>query len=594
LPAHTSSFYSVSLPADVIKKCSSFTAAQWDNYFGNGISAHLWSQVDRNALFGRLLYYQIPSFRSYIAGLEGYHEAIVSLNHQITNDPRLAHKISHIQIDRKMNVKDFIAQEAVKSGAILAKKHEALSRAQQAAIAKQREEVAAAIQKQQELQVTDIVKAQTEDLAAIVDSAKAIKESQSSDKRTSNEKTTLNRAYVIEKTIQEDFGFKTQKHTVLPEAQSLLQSMGHDANNFTQCHGNTLQQHIHDELVTNLNKTAMFHSKYSNNPEVRQILESAVEFTEVGIAYNNAGYVKQAMAISDLVSAITDYGLAVAQGVGDGVTNVTHSVLHPIDTVKNIARTASAVGYHVGKVLYEVADITGTYMVDPVAGTDKFTVCKQNIVALYREISEKYEKLSGPEMVRAATAIATETWLTGKCLGAAKAFYSRAHTKALELATKVEQGVATAPELLASAEGLEVLVANEAAETTALFSVKEGFNEACRSKMLKAAEDMTHYAEEFKKLGLNGISKKDLKHIFKNHVPGGQFATVGNRSVFHDNVQILDLAIEAWAKGTEIIPGEKIFDAGKIIGFAKDGTLTSKVQVCLNGTKDAIRTIYPL
>lgn len=154
--------------------------------------------------------------------------------------------------------------------------------------------------------------------------------------------------------------------------------------------------------------------------------------------------------------------------------------------------------------------------------------------------------------------------------------------------------MATAPELLASAEGLEVLIANEAAETTALLSVKEGFNEACRSQMLKASEDMMHYAEEFKKLGLNGISKKDLKHIFKNHVPGGQGAVIGKSSIFRENIDVVQLAIEAWTNGTEVGSGAKIFDTGKIVGFALDGSSATKVRVCLNGTKDAIRTIFPL
>ena len=573
-----------------IKFYSSLTTTQWDNRFtkaAGGLSVHLWHPADRAVIFGQFRYYQIPSFRSYIAGLEGYHEAMVYYNHMITQDPQFAHRLSHIPTNRKENAKDFIIGEAQKSAPIVAKKHEAFVRAQQAAIAKHQQQIA-----QLRAEKAATIKSQQEHFEAVVERAKHIEQPQSE-----QDTRLLRYAHAIKQTIKDNFATSSERYTILPSARALLDMVPHtngDRAVFAECHGTTVQKFIHEELISNLNRIVCVLDKHKDNISLQRVAQSVAEFTHIGISYNNAGYTKQAAAISDLTAALADYGWAIAQGMKDGVTNIAHAALHPIDTATNIARSAAFVGYHLGKVLYEVCDITGTYMVDPVAGTEKFAQYTQNITALYREIHEKYDKLSGPEIVRAATTIATEAWLTGKCLGAAKTFYGHAQAKAVELATKVEQGFATAPELLASAEGLEVLVANEAAETTMLFSVKEGLNEACRTKMLKAAEDMTHYAEEFKKLGLNPISKKHLKHIFKNHVSGGQFATMGNRSIFYDSVNILDLAIEAWAKGTEIIPGEKIFDAGKIIGFAQNGSLTSKVQVCLNGTKDSIRTIYPL
>ena len=201
--------------------------------------------------------------------------------------------------------------------------------------------------------------------------------------------------------------------------------------------------------------------------------------------------------------------------------------------------------------------------------------------------------MSGPEMVRGAVGFATEVWLTGKCLGAAEKFYSLTENKVTQFLKKVEQGLATTPELLASAEGLEVLMASEAAETVKQ-AVKQGFDEVCRAKLLKASEDMANYVEQFRKLGLNAISKKDLKHIFKNHVPGGQGAVIGSSSVFSENIDVIQLALEAWTNGTEVVSGAKIFDTGKIVGFAIDGSSTTKVRVCLNGTRDAIRTVFPV
>ena len=105
---------------------------------------------------------------------------------------------------------------------------------------------------------------------------------------------------------------------------------------------------------------------------------------------------------------------------------------------------------------------------------------------------------------------------------------------------------------------------------------------------------MANYVEQFSKLGLDAISKRDLKHIFKNHVPGGQYAVIGDRSIFHEHINVIELALEAWTKGTIVGSGEKIFDAGKIVGIALDGSPTSKVRISLNGTNKAIKTIFPI
>lgn len=456
VPSHSwhstvSSRYSISLTAEAIKKFSKFTTtSEWDSYFAKGargLSAHLWDQAHRNNLFSQYSLYKFSSFREYIAGLEGYHEAMVILNHQITHDPKLAGELSRISTGYRENAKDFIIKEAQKSGPIVAKKHEEFSRAQQAAIAKQRQEIAlrekqatATIQEQREQHVAATMQTQKDDLIAIAAAGKAIQKNESWHKGNMR-----NRANAIEKTIQEDFRSDTRHYTILSETQSLLQTIGLNDSDFTQCHGNTIQHVIHNEFVTNLNRTALLHTRHGNNPEVRQILESAVEFTHVGIAYNNAGHVKQAMEISNFVSALVDYGLAVAQGLKDAAINVAHSVLHPIDTVKNIARTAKIAGYYLGKVLGEIIYVEVTEGIDPVDDQQRFLRYDQNIQAMSNAICKQYEQLSGPEMVRAATSIAAETWLTAKCLGAAKTFYERAHAKALELASKVEQGIEPLP-----------------------------------------------------------------------------------------------------------------------------------------------------
>ncbi len=574
-----------SLRAHTIQKHSSFTTSQWDNFFSNmaGQSVHLLHQVDRNDLFCQFNLYQFPSFRAYIATLEGYHEAMVGLNNQIMQDKTLAKNLDNVFIARRSSVKDFISKEAEQSKQVLAMRHQERVRVQQAAIAKQREAIAQ--------QVTATIQAQKKDLTAIVDTARSIEKAQSP-----NEKAIMNRAYVIEKTIDENFASRTQKYTVLSVANPLLQALDLDADNFKQCHGNALQQHIHDEFVTNVNRASLLNERHGHISGVRHIAESAVEFAHVGMAYNNAGHVKQAMAISNLVSALNDYGWAVVQGVGDGVVNTVRTLSHPIDIVLNIGHATEAVIYHLGKVLYEVCDITGTYLLDPIAGQDKIYAYEKPIKAIYREIYEKYQSISGPEIVRGTIAFGTEAYLTAKCLDVSGKFYAKAQAKVVEFTKKIEQGLATAPKLLASAEGFEVLVAGEAAETVML-SAQENAGVAGARKVsttLKTMHEPIAWHELDPALGdltkikeaeslLKSIDAADpSKHPLAILVKTGQKnATSGNLGTARGALYELEVAAQLEAKG------EKVSKFGEYLGNGKasrdfDISTQSKLIECKN------------
>lgn len=444
------------LSYQAIQKFSTYTIHNWHTYF-HGPDVHQVHQETRNIIFIQFPFYQFSAFRNYIATLEGYHEAMVGLHNQIMQDKVLAKNLDRVLVRKRYSVKDFVCEQVEQSKKIIALKHEERIRIQQAAIAKHQHEIAL-----YQKQVTATIQAQQEDLTAIVDLAQSI------DPQMKYTKDLHQRAHAINKAINEKFAASSKKHTVLPVTHTLLHTTGVDGNNFAQFHGNALQQLLHDEFVTSLNRAAILHVQHGHIPGVRHIAESAVEFAQVGIAYNNAGHLTQAMEISNLVSAINDYGWAVALGIKDGTLNIVHALTHPIDTVTNIARTANTVAYFLGKVLYELGDIELTYETDPSAAEDKIRAHIQNIKAMCNAIDEKSQSLSGPEIARGVTSFVTETILTVKVLSAAKTFYTGAQSKVIEFAKKVEQGIATAPELLASAEGLEVRIASEAAETVML------------------------------------------------------------------------------------------------------------------------------
>ncbi|CAN5126141.1 hypothetical protein BH09DEP1_BH09DEP1_5120 [soil metagenome] len=124
---------------------------------------------------------------------------------------------------------------------------------------------------------------------------------------------------------------------------------------------------------------------------------------------------------------------------------------------------------------------------------------------------------------------------------------------------------------------------------------KEGIKETSIYK--RAADAIERNTQRFEKLNLKNLSKKDLQHIINNHTKIGEISqkrSMSNKtSLFNEDIDLIDLILEAWESGIEIKNGVREYDCGRIIGTSKDGIPTSVIKVCLNGTKDAIRTAYP-
>jgi len=65
-------------------------------------------------------------------------------------------------------------------------------------------------------------------------------------------------------------------------------------------------------------------------------------------------------------------------------------------------------------------------------------------------------------------------------------------------------------------------------------------------------------------------------------------------SLFHQNENILDIALNGLKEGVQLTDQEIIYDCGKIIGLDKFGQPTSKVFIVLSSTLESIRTMYPI
>jgi len=109
------------------------------------------------------------------------------------------------------------------------------------------------------------------------------------------------------------------------------------------------------------------------------------------------------------------------------------------------------------------------------------------------------------------------------------------------------------------------------------------------------------YAKELGRLGLKpSITKDLLSHVRHRHYADGSkflfnlYNKEIRKSVFNYHENFIKLALEAIEKGVKVKPDVIVYDFGRVIGLNNLGDPTTKIRVVLNGTLDAIRTIFPV
>lgn len=112
-----------------------------------------------------------------------------------------------------------------------------------------------------------------------------------------------------------------------------------------------------------------------------------------------------------------------------------------------------------------------------------------------------------------------------------------------------------------------------------------------------AEQQIASNTKRFEMLDLKPISQGKLKHIVNKHTNVGEIArqrNMGNKgSIFNDDINLIELILDAYEFGTEIAEGTKIYDSGKIIGIHDKKGPTTIVIVGFDKIEKIIKTAFP-
>ena len=247
-------------------------------------------------------------------------------------------------------------------------------------------------------------------------------------------------------------------------------------------------------------------------------------FLKLAHETNNKNAIRESCALTDLCWSLLDYGLAAGEGVVQGVTRIGHMATHPGETLKEIGCVATNLAY----VLCEfeaMGDITSP--ADKKWAKETMQIYTHKINELEKALNHALSTASGPDLVRAGTAMATEIWLTGRITAAAQPLFKAAKSHMVEVVKTVWKGASSEAVLAGEAE---IRIAAETYDQIALMQAnksKQAGTSASKAttgttqaevKAGHAAQEVSSLTKEVSKIAesLHFSGDEALKHFDKH------------------------------------------------------------------------------
>lgn len=249
--------------------------------------------------------------------------------------------------------------------------------------------------------------------------------------------------------------YDSKAYLISPAATTLLHSIGSDPNSYSTCYGNQLQHVIHQECIDGIEHLSILSADSIVYPYKNHIAECIDATRE----YNQAGLIEQATTVSDFCWSFLDYGKAIAEGAVEGAIGAVNDIIeHPGQALLCAVAGEYVLAYQLSKVVYNVAGIGITYLIDSERGQQQWDDYVAPVTELINAINN--QEITLRDTIKGATHLAVGWKAQEKLLGGLGKICKTAKTKALKFA---KNNPLTAPEkYLVIPEGI-VLKATQSA-----------------------------------------------------------------------------------------------------------------------------------
>ena len=241
--------------------------------------------------------------------------------------------------------------------------------------------------------------------------------------------------------------YAEQSYTLSSSAVQLLQQTGSNSESYTSNYGNPLQQVIHQECIDGIEHLAKLHQSalvYPYQQGIAQCFDAAREYNQAGLTINAA-------TISGFCWTLLDCGLAIAEGAVDGVVGAVKDIAeHPVQAAICAVAGQYVLAYQLSKVLYDVADIGITALVDTDRAAQKWDNYIAPVTGLIDAIQNRQITLR--DAIKGATQFAVQWKTQDKLLKGLGTLCTTTKTKAIEFAKN--NPLRTPQEYMATPEGI--------------------------------------------------------------------------------------------------------------------------------------------
>lgn len=217
--------------------------------------------------------------------------------------------------------------------------------------------------------------------------------------------------------------YHTETYLLNDNVQVLLKNNRILSDNLANCYGNQYQQCLHQESLTVLEHA----SQIPINSLLYQHQQTIVTFAGVATDYNHAGECHKSVRLLDFCWTLLSWGTQIIEGAVEGaiagvVGAVSDIIEHPVEAGVSVLPGSSVMlTYQLSKIVYTVADLGITTLIDYSAGKEKWDSYVEPINQLLDAIDKKQIGLK--DVSKAVTQFGVQWYTQAKLLGGLRTFY---------------------------------------------------------------------------------------------------------------------------------------------------------------------------